>query len=200
VVLDLVERLGAVAVGATVDVALRPGEADTVAAWCARTGNELVSATHDHAVVRRGRPSSADALADLPPAQRPGARPWLYTNFDCNRACDYCCARSSPKAPRRALGVDRTRRLVTEAADAGVREVFLTGGEPFMLPDLDVVVSACVDRLPTTLLTNAMLFRGARLAMLRRLPREGLTLQISLDSATPQLHDLPRRARHWHPP
>jgi pyruvate-formate lyase-activating enzyme len=197
VVLDLVERLSTVAVGTTVELPLRPGEADVVAAWCARSGNELVSATPDRAVVRRGRPAT-EAFSDrLPPEQQPGARLWLYTNFDCNLACDYCCARSSPKAPRRALGVDRLRRLVTEAADAGVREVFLTGGEPFLLPDLDVIVHACVDRLPTTLLTNGMLFRGTRLAMLRRMPRDGLTLQISLDSATPELHDRHRGTGSW---
>jgi pyruvate-formate lyase-activating enzyme len=197
VVLDLVERLGAVSVGMAVEVPLRPGEADTVAAWCARSGNELVSATEDRAVVCRGRPA-AEALSDLvSPGQRPGARLWIYTNFDCNLACDYCCARSSPKAPRRAIGVDRIRRLVAEAARAGVREVFLTGGEPFLLPDLDVVVHACVDRFPTTLLTNGMLFRGTRLALLRRMPRDGFTLQISLDSATPDTHDRHRGAGTW---
>jgi pyruvate-formate lyase-activating enzyme len=197
VVLDLVERLGAVAVGTMVEVPLRPGEADTVAAWCARSRNELVSATEDRAVVRRGSPAMAAFADNLPPQQRPGARLWLYTNFDCNLACDYCCARSSPKAPRRAIGVDRMRRLVAEAADAGVREVFLTGGEPFLLPDLDVVVRSCVNRLPTTLLTNGMLFRGTRLAMLRRMPRDGFTLQISLDSATPEQHDRHRGAGTW---
>lgn len=198
VVLDLVERVGAATLGATVEVPLGPGDADTVAAWCVHTGNELVSATGGRAVVRRGRrPAPADTLADLPAGQRPGARLWIYTNFDCNLACDYCCAKSSPTAARRAIGVDRTRRLIEEAADAGVREVYLTGGEPFMLPDLDLLVQACVARLPTTMLTNGMLFRGARLAMLRRMPRDGLTLQISLDSATPHLHDRHRGAGTW---
>jgi hypothetical protein len=42
-----------------------------------------------------------------------------------------------------------------------------------------------------------MLFRGARLAMLRRMPRDGLTLQISLDSATPEPHDRHRGAGTW---
>ncbi|MEP7054064.1 MAG: radical SAM protein [Actinomycetota bacterium] len=198
VVLDLVEQIGAKSIGSTVEVLLRPGDADTVAAWCERTGNELMSATDGRAVVRRGRrPAPTDALAELPAGQRPGARLWIYTNFDCNLACDYCCARSSPTAPRRAIGVDRTRQLIAEAADAGVLEVFLTGGEPFLLPDLDLLVGACVAKLPTTMLTNGMLFRGTRLAMLRRMPREGLTLQISLDSATPELHDRHRGAGTW---
>jgi hypothetical protein len=43
----------------------------------------------------------APANAD---ADRPvGSRLWLYTNFDCNLRCDYCCVRSSPKAPRYAV-------------------------------------------------------------------------------------------------
>jgi pyruvate-formate lyase-activating enzyme len=189
VILELMERLMPAVVGTTVEVPVRPGEAELVAAWCEHTGNQLVSVTGDVAVVRRGRAPEVEA----PPA----TRLWLYTNFDCNLACDYCCARSSPQAQRRALGTDRVRRLVAEAAGAGVGEVFLTGGEPFLLTDLDELVRSCVDQLPTTLLTNGMLFRGSRLAMLRRMPRDGLALQISLDSATPDLHDRHRGRGTW---
>jgi pyruvate-formate lyase-activating enzyme len=191
-VLDLVERVGAAPAGATVQVRIEPGQVATVAAWCARTGNDLVVADERHAVVRRGR-----AVANAADESWSGARLWLYTNFDCNLACDYCCARSSPHAPRRALGLDRIRRLVTEGTDAGVREVLLTGGEPFLLTDLDQIVAACVARAPTTLLTNGMLFRGSRLAMLRRMPRDRLALQISLDSATPDRHDRHRGGGSW---
>ncbi len=40
-----------------------------------------------------------DPLLDLPPSARPGSRLWIYTNVDCNLACDYCCVRSSPRTP-----------------------------------------------------------------------------------------------------
>jgi pyruvate-formate lyase-activating enzyme len=198
-VLDLVERVGALAVGQTVTVPVAPGESEVVAAWCARTGNELVSMRDGGtAVVRRGLPADlGDPLADLPDEQRPGTRLWIYTNFDCNLACDYCCARSSPQTPRRAIGADRIATLAAQAAAAGVEEILLTGGEPFLLTDLDEAVSACCAQLPTTVLTNGMLFRGSRLAMLRRMPRQGLALQISLDSATPERHDRHRGAGTW---
>jgi pyruvate-formate lyase-activating enzyme len=190
-VLDLVEHIGAVAAGSTVEVPVADGDVEVVAEWCRRTGNELVHVDRGRAVVRRGRPIADDlAGVDL-------TRLWLYTNFDCNLACDYCCARSSPSAQRRALGPERVGRLVGQAADAGLREVFLTGGEPFLLPDLDRVVAASVRRLPTTLLTNGMLFRGARLEMLRRMPRDGFTLQISLDSADAGRHDAHRGRGTW---
>jgi molybdenum cofactor biosynthesis enzyme MoaA len=73
-----------------------------------------------------------------------------------------------------------------------VRQLYLTGGEPFLLADIDRIVEACTAALPTTVLTNGMLFRGRRRELLDRLSRDHLTLQISLDSAEAPLHDLHR--------
>lgn len=198
VVLDLVEHVSALAAGQSTEVPIGADDGPVVAAWCLRTGNELVAVRGSVAVVRRGRPATAgEVLAALPADQRPGARLWLYTNFDCNLACDYCCAESSPRTPRRALGLARIRRLVEEADRCGVGEVFLTGGEPFLLPDIDEIVDVCAAVLPTTMLTNGMLLTGRRLERLRGMPRDRLTLQISLDSATPELHDRHRGAGSW---
>ncbi len=197
-VLDLVQRVSAAASGSTVEIPLGdhlPDGTDTVRAWCTRTGNELVAVRGDVAVVRRGR--APDPFAGLTPEQVPGTRLWMYTNFDCNLACDYCCARSSPRTPRRALGLDRVRRLADEAVPAGVAELLLTGGEPMLLPDIDQLVAACTAALPTTLLTNGMLFRGRRLDALRRMDRNRLALQISLDSADPERHDAHRGRGSW---
>ena len=81
--------------------------------------------------------------------ERPlGDRLWLYTNFDCNLRCDYCCVRSSPTAPRRALGLERVRRIAREAPALGVREIFVTGGEPFLLPDIGEILRALRRRRP----------------------------------------------------
>jgi len=75
--------------------------------------------------------SSAWGACDDPADRRPGFRLWVYTNFHCNLACDYCCVESSPSAAPRVIAVDEFERLVGEAVDAGVAELFLTGGEPF---------------------------------------------------------------------
>jgi pyruvate-formate lyase-activating enzyme len=198
-ILDLVERVGAVPRYGTTAVPLEDGQADAsravIEAWCARTGNELVEIRGDVATVRRGR--SPDALSELAADLLPGTRLWMYTNFDCNLACDYCCVRSSPQAERRGLGLERIRQLAAEAVDAGVSELILTGGEPFLLPDIDELVAACTARLPTTLLTNGMLFRGRRLEALRGMDRDRLALQISLDSATADQHDQHRGRGSW---
>jgi MoaA/NifB/PqqE/SkfB family radical SAM enzyme len=126
-----------------------------------------------------------------------GSRLWLYTNFDCNLRCDYCCVRSSPTAPRRELGLARVQRIAREAVELGVKEIFVTGGEPFLLEDIAEILTACAAAAPTTVLTNGMLFTGRRVESLQSLPRDRIVLQISLDSATPKLHDLHRGPGTW---
>lgn len=69
--------------------------------------------------------------------------------------CDYCCVRSSPRAPRRELGLERVRQIASEAAGLGVREIFVTGGEPFLLADIGGILNACTAAAPTTVLTTA---------------------------------------------
>jgi pyruvate-formate lyase-activating enzyme len=164
--------------------------------WCRFTRNSLVDTAIEEGrtrwVLRYGEAS--EKVGEDRPV---GSRLWLYTNFDCNLSCDYCCVRSSPKAPRRALGIERVRRIAAEAAELGVREIFVTGGEPFMLPDIDEILVACAAAAPTTVLTNGMLFAGRRLATLRSLPRDRITFQISLDSPTPERHDSHRGKGTW---
>jgi organic radical activating enzyme/TusA-related sulfurtransferase len=165
-------------------------------AWCRFTRNSLVDAAVEAGryrwVIRRGEaPSNTDSDRPI------GSRLWLYTNFDCNLHCDYCCVRSSPKAPRRELGLARVQRIASEAAALGVSEIFVTGGEPFLLPDIGEILAACTAAAPTTVLTNGMLFTGWRLDVLRSLPHDRLTLQISLDSPTPERHDRHRGKGTW---
>jgi uncharacterized Fe-S cluster-containing radical SAM superfamily protein/TusA-related sulfurtransferase len=164
--------------------------------WCRFTGNSLLERTVENGrarwVFRCGK------IAGLADANRPvGARLWLYTNFDCNLRCDYCCVRSSPSAPRRELGLAHVQRIAREAGELRVKEIFVTGGEPFLLEDIGEILLACAQAAPTTVLTNGMLFVGRRVESLRELPRDRVAVQISLDSATPELHELHRGPGTW---
>src|SRR5579864_941111 len=168
--------------------------------WCRFTGNPLVEATAEEGRSRWVFRCGAVAVSAGVPAKdnRPvGSRLWLYTNFDCNLHCDYCCVRSSPTAPRRELGLARVQRIAREAAELGVREIFVTGGEPFLLEDIGDILLACSGAAPTTVLTNGMLFAGRRIGSLRALRRDRVVLQISLDSPRPELHDLHRGPGTW---
>ena len=124
-------------------------------------------------------------------------RLWVYTNFDCNLRCSYCVAMSGPRAERRGLALPVFRRLVDEAAAYGIRELFITGGEPFLLPDIGERIRYAAERLCTTVLTNAMLFQGRRLETLESLAGLRVHYQVSVDGADAETHDAYRGTGSW---
>jgi len=126
-------------------------------------------------------------------------RLWVYSNFHCNLSCDYCVVASSPRARPRSLGLERFCALVDEAVCEGFEELYLTGGEPFIEPDIVSMLLYASDRLETVCLTNAMLFaHGRRRRELEALVgRERLVLQSSVDGARPETHDAHRGAGSW---
>jgi MoaA/NifB/PqqE/SkfB family radical SAM enzyme len=122
---------------------------------------------------------------------------WIYTNYDCNLRCSYCVAKSSPNAPRRAIGLVNVRRLVDEAVDLGFTDVFFTGGEPFILGDIYEMLAYASARVKTTVLTNAMILRGTRLEKLVAIANDNLVVQVSLDGGQAEHHDAYRGAGAW---
>ncbi|HEY8038988.1 MAG TPA: radical SAM protein [Polyangiaceae bacterium] len=199
---DLVAALRRAAPGELVAFTTSAPIDEDVERWARFTGNALIAHTREpegwRYVVRHGTAPVAAGDGGAADDERPiGSRLWLYTNFDCNLACDYCCVRSSPAAPRRELGLERVRAIAREAGALGVTDLFVTGGEPFLLEDIGEILAACAQAARTTVLTNGMLFAGRRRDALAALPRDRVVLQISLDSAAPRLHDLHRGAGSW---
>src|SRR3974377_2253315 len=84
--------------------------------WARFTGNAIVEVTPEgetsRFLIRKGAPRSYDEAPVV------GSRLWLYTNFDCNLACDYCCVRSSPRADPRPLPLPDVRRAPPPAPAA----------------------------------------------------------------------------------
>jgi len=86
---------------------------------------------------------------------------------------------------------------VAEALAMGVREIYLTGGEPFLHADIDDIVADTLAHAPVTVLTNGTLFttrRIERLASLARAARYSLELRVSLDGPDARTHDAFRGA------
>ncbi|MEI6777262.1 MAG: radical SAM protein [Chloroflexales bacterium] len=122
---------------------------------------------------------------------------WIYTNYDCNLRCAYCLAESSPTAPRRAIGLANATRLVDEAVELGCTDVYFTGGEPLILSEIYAMLAYASARVRTTLLTNAMLLHGSRLAKLSAIASDNLIVQVSLDGGRAEDHDAYRGAGSW---
>jgi MoaA/NifB/PqqE/SkfB family radical SAM enzyme len=125
-------------------------------------------------------------------------RLWIYTNYDCNLSCSYCVAESFVGAERNGLALQEVCRLIDEAVILGMTELFLTGGEPFILHDIFSMLRYGLERMHVTVLSNGILLKGKRLQQLETLPRrERLTVQISLDGSHAATHDFYRGAGSW---
>lgn len=114
---------------------------------------------------------------------------WIYTNFDCNIRCAYCVSKSHPKAPRRALNMPVFKKIVNESLELGFEEIYLTGGEPLILKGIFEMLAFSSARLPTTVLTNAMMITPIRLEKLKKIENKNILIQVSLDGSKPEHHD-----------
>ncbi len=126
-------------------------------------------------------------------------RIWFYTNFDCNLHCSYCVAELPVDQRPPPLDLPTFRRLVDQAVALGFRQAALTGGEPFLHPDIDAMIEHATARIDTVVLTNATLLTARTLANLSRgrADLSRLSIQVSLNSADPRVHDEWRGAGSW---
>lgn len=128
---------------------------------------------------------------------------WVNTGTLCNIECANCYIGSSPANDALVYFTlaDLTGYLDEIAAlGAGTREIGFTGGEPFMNPEMIAMAAAALARgFEVLILSNAMrpMMRPAVRAGLSALQAqygEKLTVRVSLDHHTAELHDQERGA------
>jgi hypothetical protein len=126
---------------------------------------------------------------------------WINTGSLCNITCRNCYIESSPENDRlayitRAEAAAYLDEIVRDRWP--VREIGFTGGEPFMNPDIIALLGDALDRgFSVLVLTNAMqpMFRPRvmeGLVGLRAAHGDKLTLRVSLDHYSEELHDTER--------
>ena len=150
------------------------------------------------------RTASGEARASVTPVALHTV--WFNTGTLCNLTCDHCYIESSPTNDRLAY-LKRTDVgcFLEEIAanDLPVREIGITGGEPFMNPDILGILEDCLSAgFQVLVLTNAMrpMMKCADglLALGRRFG-ERLTLRVSVDHFDRALHEAERGRRSWRP-
>jgi MoaA/NifB/PqqE/SkfB family radical SAM enzyme len=141
--------------------------------------------------------ATGDALRAAIDDGRVSDRLWLYSNYHCNLHCRYCLTESAPGVPRRQLAAAEIVDAARQAKALGFRALGVTGGEPFLLPDLPETLAELARILPVVVLSNATLFTERLLRRMRPLAELPVTVQISLDSAEPDVNDEFRAPRNF---
>ena len=131
---------------------------------------------------------------------------WINTGTLCNIACVNCYIESTPKNDRLVyISADETAALFDEiqALKLETREIGFTGGEPFLNPDFLAMMGDALSRgFEVLVLTNAMqpMQRPKVREGLRQLKEkfsDRLTLRVSLDHYSKELHECERGERTW---
>jgi AdoMet-dependent heme synthase len=103
----------------------------------------------------------------------------------CNLTCTHCFISCSPdNHSHEMMPFEAVTRFLAEAEFLGVKEYYLTGGEPFMHPRIFDILEATLRQGPVSVLTNALLLKPEAAEHLRRLSDASdysLDLRISID-------------------
>jgi len=112
----------------------------------------------------------------------------------CNLACFHCWVDAGGEAAAGHVPERILRRLIGEFADLGGTGVCITGGEPLCHPAWLRLLQFCRSSglCAVSIQTNACLVSDEVVAGLRDLGLPRLSIQVSLDGATAQTHDLVR--------
>ena len=131
---------------------------------------------------------------------------WFNTGTQCNLSCHNCYIESSPSNNRLSyISLTQVQQFLTEIQTAGhaTEEIGLTGGEPFINPDIMAIMAEILRRgFKLLVLTNAMrpmLKHQQGLLRLQQHYPGQLQLRVSMDHYRAELHEQERGAKSWEP-
>ncbi len=125
----------------------------------------------------------------------PDPRPsdiYLHLTSQCNLRCVYCYAQrpGDPGGGGVSLPLDAAAKALRDAKELGVKNVFLTGGEPLLNPWAPRIMELCRTLgFRTVLLTNGTVIDAKMAEIIVRYCDQ---VTVSLDAAQPELHDRQR--------
>lgn len=112
----------------------------------------------------------------------------IHTGLNCNLKCKHCYSSSAPGL-KQELQFDHLARVVGEAYEAGYNVISLSGGEPFIYPALEELVSYSKSvGYFNSITTNAMLLKTDRA---KRIIKQLDLVAVSIDGKE-DYHDIIR--------
>ena len=111
----------------------------------------------------------------------------------CNLTCEHCFISCSPKNDSLALMTEANiLPYLEEAAAMGVKDYYITGGEPFISKELEALIERILQQGPVTVLTNGTLIteaRAQRLADIRDASLYSVEFRVSIDGFNAEEND-----------
>jgi radical SAM protein with 4Fe4S-binding SPASM domain len=101
----------------------------------------------------------------------------------CNLKCKHCFTRNILKSEPKELSFDNKLDVLDQMVDLGIREMLVSGGEPFLYPKfIDFLKEACKRRINIKVFSNGFLLNQNIIGKVKNVPIDYLA--ISVDGAT----------------
>jgi MoaA/NifB/PqqE/SkfB family radical SAM enzyme len=119
---------------------------------------------------------------------------WVQvTGTWCNLQCVHCINASGPKNPwLKSLDSATVKRSIKEAEGLGIKEIYFTGGEPFLHKDILELLAFSLQVAPTTILTNGTMIDAKMADALATPAKEtaySLEIRVSVDDIEAEKND-----------
>ena len=121
----------------------------------------------------------------------PEALTLIITN-GCNLHCHHCLLNCQPHTESGPISTQIILKRINEFAALGGKQIRIAGGEPLCHPDWHKILTFCCRHTgfqEVCLQTNGTLLTLNRVRKLIQLPAEKLIIQVSIDGASPFIHD-----------
>ena len=127
---------------------------------------------------------------------------WVQiTGTWCNLECVHCINASGPADPwLKPLDGETVREAIRDAERLGVKDIYVTGGEPFLHREILPLLGFALEAAPTTVLTNGTAITEAMadaLAALAAHAPYSFEIRVSLDDVDPEANDRVRGPGSW---
>jgi radical SAM protein with 4Fe4S-binding SPASM domain len=110
---------------------------------------------------------------------------WDVT-YRCNLSCNHCVVNAG-QPPSSELTLKESKHLINELASFGVKNLVLTGGEPLLKPKFFEIANHAMNAgLSLQISTNATVITPK---IAKKIAALHAGVQVSLDGATPKVHD-----------
>ncbi len=121
---------------------------------------------------------------------------YLYISGACNLSCKHCwidpCFDEHANKNNKYLSLNKIKSALDESKPLGLKSIKLTGGEPFLHPEIDDIIQLINKyKLKLSIETNGTLITEERATLLAELDNKPF-IAISLDGSTPTTNDFLR--------
>lgn len=119
----------------------------------------------------------------------------------CNLKCRHCFLSCNPKYNKKSfLSMDKIKEALISIKNQNVKNIYLTGGEPLLHPDVNNILRLTLKFCPTTILTNGTMLNDKKVRFLRQLEdnyNHEIIFRVSLDHSDELINDRIRTRGHF---